>query len=182
MPHLATYWDTHTVELLWSSDRHVTEATTYTTHNKHKRKTYLPPRGIRNRDSTADLRVSPGLWSFTKDMNCLESQTTRDISVSWGYVVKSSNSLFNLFRSFIKLFFVRFIQKLSHMYCVWTNFDVLHQPDYISSLLLTKRRTELQRKIYLTNTMLLTVTQPSYSVQTTLKMLSHSTSPFICLS
>jgi hypothetical protein len=37
---------THTVGLLWTSDQLVAEAATYTTHNKHKRRTSIPSAGF----------------------------------------------------------------------------------------------------------------------------------------
>ena len=37
---------THPVGLLWTSDHPVTEAATYTTHNKHKTRTYVPSAGF----------------------------------------------------------------------------------------------------------------------------------------
>ena len=45
-----TQYDTHThtlpVRLLRTSDQHVTEAATYTTYNKHKRRTSMPTAGF----------------------------------------------------------------------------------------------------------------------------------------
>jgi hypothetical protein len=36
-----THAHTHTVRLIWTSDKPVAEAATYTTHNKHKRRTSM---------------------------------------------------------------------------------------------------------------------------------------------
>jgi hypothetical protein len=41
-----TIWHTHEVGLLWKSDQLVTEAATYTKHNKHKRWKYTPSAGF----------------------------------------------------------------------------------------------------------------------------------------
>jgi len=41
-----THTHTCTVGLLWMKERPVAEAATYTTHNKHKRRTPLPPAGF----------------------------------------------------------------------------------------------------------------------------------------
>jgi hypothetical protein len=38
--------DRHTVGLLWTSEQLVAETATYTTHNKHKRKTSMPSAGF----------------------------------------------------------------------------------------------------------------------------------------
>jgi len=43
-PHPPTH--THTVGLLWTSDQHVAEAATYTTHNKYKGQTFMPSVGF----------------------------------------------------------------------------------------------------------------------------------------
>ena len=37
---------THLVELLWTSDQPVEEAATYTTHSKHKTRTFMPSAGF----------------------------------------------------------------------------------------------------------------------------------------
>ena len=41
---------TRLVELPWTSDQHVAEAATYTTHSKHKRRTSMPSAGFEPRD------------------------------------------------------------------------------------------------------------------------------------
>jgi hypothetical protein len=47
--HINTHKHTHThpVGLLWTSDQPVAEVATYTTHNKHKRRTYMPSQGFK---------------------------------------------------------------------------------------------------------------------------------------
>jgi hypothetical protein len=41
-----THTHTHTVGLLWTSAQSLTQTTAYTTHNKHKRKRFLPSAGF----------------------------------------------------------------------------------------------------------------------------------------
>jgi hypothetical protein len=44
--HTRTHAHTHAAGLLWTSDQFVAEAATYTTHNKHNRRTSMPSAGF----------------------------------------------------------------------------------------------------------------------------------------
>jgi hypothetical protein len=51
---LDTHTHTHPVGLLWTSDQPVTESATYTTHKKHKRRTYMHSAEIEPATPTID--------------------------------------------------------------------------------------------------------------------------------
>jgi hypothetical protein len=61
--HTIRHTHTHQVGLLWTSDKLVAEAATYTTHNKHKKANIHAISVIRTRDpsnqAAADLRLRP---------------------------------------------------------------------------------------------------------------------------
>jgi hypothetical protein len=46
LDHTQTHIHTHPVGLIWTSDHLNAKASTYTTHNKYKRQTYMPSVGF----------------------------------------------------------------------------------------------------------------------------------------
>jgi hypothetical protein len=61
--NIDTQTHSHLVGLLWTSDQQVAEGVTFTTHNKHTRRTSMLSAGLEptipNNQITADLRLSP---------------------------------------------------------------------------------------------------------------------------
>ena len=63
LDHTQLYTHTHMVTLLWTSDQPVADATTYTTYNKHKRRTSMFSAGFRPEMPAIDRRQTYDLDS-----------------------------------------------------------------------------------------------------------------------
>jgi hypothetical protein len=57
-----TAWHIHAFGLAWTSDQPVTETATYTTHNKHQRRTFMPSAGFK-----PAIPASERLQTYTLD-------------------------------------------------------------------------------------------------------------------
>jgi len=86
--HKIRHTHTHPVGLLWASDQPVAEAATYTTHNKHNRRTSMPSAGFEpaipaiERLQTYPLgRTATGICLFSIMAHIITSATISSIVV-----------------------------------------------------------------------------------------------------
>jgi hypothetical protein len=101
--HKIRHTQTHTH--FWTSDQSVAEAATDTTHNKHKRRTSIAPRGIRTRNpskrAATDVLLRPrGHWDRRPNLGYRWLALTRlytcdnsSRSWSWQLILTSSSGI-----------------------------------------------------------------------------------------